>query len=205
LATDITLARCRQIGWDLFYVALPSPFGTFSIVWRETASGPRVYRIFLSSERAASEDVTQAVFPDVGRRSHPAIAGLGEQIGGFLEGQAVSFELGLIALDVCSDFQRRVVLAEYEIPRGWVSTYGRIAAHLGIGKGARAVGSALARNPFPIVIPCHRAIRSDGELGGYQGGLAMKRALLTFEGVQVSETGKVLARRIYYGEKPKDV
>ena len=183
---------------SLFWITRPSSFGTFSIVWRETAGGPRVYRLFLSSERALSEDVTQAAFPGVGRKSNPAIVSLGEQIGSFLEGQAVSFELDLIALDVCSEFQRRVVLAEYGIPRGWVSTYGRIAKHLGVEKGARAVGSALARNPFPIVIPCHRAIRSNGELGGYQGGLAMKRALLEFEGVRVSEAGKVFMQRVYY-------
>lgn len=182
----------------LFWIALPSPFGTFSIVWRETASGPRVYRIFLSNERAASEDVTQASFPGVCGKSHPEIVDLGEQIGCFLEGQAVSLGLDLMALDVCSEFQRRVVLAEYGIPRGWVSTYGRIAEHLGVGKGARAVGNALARNPFPIVIPCHRAIRSNGELGGYQGGLAMKRALLALEGVRVSEAGKVLTQKVYY-------
>lgn len=183
---------------SLFWITLPSPFGTFSIVWQETASGLRVRRIFLSGERALSEDIAQAAFPGVGCKSHPAIVGLGEQIGGFLEGQAVGFGLDLIALDVCSDFQRRVVLAEYGIPRGWVSTYGRIAKHLGVEKGARAVGSALARNPFPIVIPCHRAIRSNGELGGYQGGLAMKRALLALEGVQVSEAGKVLTQKVYY-------
>jgi methylated-DNA-[protein]-cysteine S-methyltransferase len=183
---------------SLFWITLPSPFGTFSIVWRETASGPRVYRIFLSSERAVSEDIAQAAFPGVGCQSHPAILGLGEQIKSFIEGQTISFGLDLMALDVCSDFQRRVVLAEYGIPRSWVSTYGRIAKHLGVEKGARAVGNALARNPFPIVIPCHRAIRSNGELGGYQGGLAMKRALLAFEGVQVSEAGKVLSQRVYY-------
>ncbi|MBN1979647.1 MAG: methylated-DNA--[protein]-cysteine S-methyltransferase [Anaerolineae bacterium] len=181
-----------------FCVTRPSPFGTFSIVWRGTASGPRVYRIFLSSERASAEDIAQAIFPGVGRKSHPAIAGLGERIESFLEGHAVSFGLDLMALDGCSDFQRRVVLAEYGIPRGWVSTYGRIAKHLGVEMGARAVGNALARNPFPIVIPCHRAIRSNGELGGYQGGLAMKRALLAFEGVRVSETGKVLTQRVCY-------
>jgi methylated-DNA-[protein]-cysteine S-methyltransferase len=79
-----------------------------------------------------------------------------------------------------------------------VSTYGRIAAHLGIPGGARAVGNALATNPFPIVIPCHRAIRSDGTLGGYQGGLAMKRALLEQEGVTIDERDKVVSPRLCY-------
>ncbi|MBE9507936.1 MAG: MGMT family protein, partial [Chloroflexi bacterium] len=75
---------------------------------------------------------------------------------------------------------------------------GRIARHLGVKGGARAVGRALARNPFPIVIPCHRAIRSNGELGGYQGGLEMKRALLEGEGIEFTQRGKVLMRRVYY-------
>ncbi len=89
-------------------------------------------------------------------------------------------------------------MAEYGIPRGSVSTYGRMAAHLGIPGGARAVGNALATNPFPIVIPCHRAIRSDGTLGGYQGGLAMKRILLEQEGVVIDDRGRVRSTKLYY-------
>ena len=91
-----------------------------------------------------------------------------------------------------------MLLAEYGIPRGWVSTYGRIATHLGVPGGARAVGNALGSNPFPIVIPCHRAVRADGRLGGFRGGVEMKRALLTMEGVEVSQAGKVLTDRFYY-------
>ncbi|HUT21711.1 MAG TPA: MGMT family protein, partial [Anaerolineae bacterium] len=65
-------------------------------------------------------------------------------------------------------------------------------------RAARAVGNALARNPFPLVIPCHRAIRAGGTLGGYQGGSGMKRALLEIEGVQFSGEGRVVAPRTYY-------
>ena len=63
---------------------------------------------------------------------------------------------------------------------------------------ARAVGGALARNPFPIIIPCHRAIKSNGELSGFRGGLKMKRALLELEGVEFSQDGRVITNRIYY-------
>ncbi len=90
------------------------------------------------------------------------------------------------------------MLAEHGIPRGWVSTYGRIAARLGVPGGARAVGNALAKNLFPIVIPCHRAVRSGGKLGGYQGGLEMKRALLKMEGVGFTPSGKVALEKVYY-------
>lgn len=180
------------------YITLPCAFGTFSIIWHETDSGARVYRILLSNEQASSENLVRAAFADASHLTHPVIVGLGEQIQSFLEGQAVSFELGSVALEMCSEFKRRVLLAEYGIPRGWVSTYGRIGKHLGIENGGRAVGRALAQNPFPIVIPCHRAVRSNGELGGYQGGLQMKRALLELEGVEVSATGSVLTQRVFY-------
>jgi methylated-DNA-[protein]-cysteine S-methyltransferase len=180
------------------YITRPSPFGPFGVVWREAESTPRIYRIFLSNARASAEDSVQATFHGANRQSHPVIVSLGEQIQGFLEEQAITFELDLMALEACSEFQRSVLLAEHAIPRGWISTYGRIASHLGIQNGARAVGSALAQNPFPIVIPCHRAIRTNGELGGYQGGLTMKRALLTSEGIEISEAGKVLTQNVYY-------
>ena len=85
-------------------------------------------------------------------------------------------------LEHCSKFQQKVLRAVSAIPRGKVSTYQRIAKQIGQPKAARAVARALANNPFPLIIPCHRVICSDGALGGYQGGLKMKRALLEKEG-----------------------
>jgi methylated-DNA-[protein]-cysteine S-methyltransferase len=180
------------------YVLVPSAFGTLSIVWQGTGAGPKVHRVFLPNERAAAQDLLQMAFPDASLCSCFAIAELGERVRRFLEGDAVDFDLGLLALERCSPFQRAVLLAEHGIPRGWVSTYGRIAAHLGVPGGARAVGRALSRNPFPIVVPCHRAIRSDGHLGGFQGGREMKQALLELEGVEVAPPGKVTTDRFYY-------
>ncbi len=84
--------------------------------------------------------------------------------------------------DLCSVFQQQVLRAVSAIPRGKVRTYQFIAKQIGKPKAARAVGRALATNPFPLIIPCHRVIRSDGKLGGYQGGLKMKKALLRKEG-----------------------
>jgi methylated-DNA-[protein]-cysteine S-methyltransferase len=73
-----------------------------------------------------------------------------------------------------------------------------IARHLGSPSGGRAVGRALATNPFPLLIPCHRAVRSTGELGGYQGGVDIKRRLLEMEGVEFTTSGKVVMDRIFY-------
>ncbi len=132
------------------------------------------------------------------KKSSPSIELLGERIQKFLKGEDVKFDLQLIDFDQCTEIQKRVLLAEYRIPRGYISTYKRIAIEIGIPKGARAVGNALAKNPFPIIIPCHRAIKSNGELGGFQGGLDMKRSLLKMEELEFSSDGKVITDRIYY-------
>ncbi len=180
------------------HVLLPSAFGILGIVWQETATGPKVCQVVLPDEFAPVEDTIQTTFGGAVQQSCPPIAELGEQIQSFLQGGAIVFDLDSIALEECSEFQRRVLLAEHDIPRGWVSTYGRIARHLGVPGGARAVGRALATNPFPIIIPCHRAILSNGGLGGFQGGQEMKRALLGMEGIEFSPTGRILTNRIYY-------
>ena len=73
------------------------------------------------------------------------------------------------------------------------------AAGVGRPAAARAAGTALATNPFPIVVPCHRAVRADGSPGGYQGGPAMKRALLALEGVRFDAAGRVAVARFHYG------
>ena len=169
-----------------------------TLFWEETDRGPRTTYIFLPNEQNRAEAAIHAEGSDASSRSCPAIDDLCQRIGRFLSGEAVDFDLGLLALDHCSDFQRRVLLAEAGIPRGRVSTYGRIAAHLGVPAAARAVGGALARNPFPIVVPCHRAVRSDGGLGGFRGGLPMKRELLTMEGVTITPAGKIQTDAFYY-------
>lgn len=195
---------------DFSYVLVPSDFGTLGIVWQDTqavettatvvstAAGARVQRVFLPNPQTAARETLQMVFPGARSRACPAISDLGERIQRFLGGDPVRFDLGIVALERCSAFQRQVLRAEHGIPRGWVSTYGRIARSLGTPRGARAVGRALARNPFPIIVPCHRAIRSDGHLGGFQGGLEMKRALLQFEGVEITPAGRVHTHRFYY-------
>lgn len=79
------------------------------------------------------------------------------------------------------EFQRAVLEAVASIPPGQTLTYGQIARKIGKPKAARAVGAALAKNPFPLVIPCHRVVAADG-IGGYSGGSDLKRRLLDLEG-----------------------
>lgn len=104
----------------------------------------------------------------------------------YLDGDPVDF--GDISLDLegATEFQRKVWERLREIPRGRVVSYGYLAEELAGGPdAARAVGGAVGSNPLPIVIPCHRVVRSDGGLGGFGGGLPRKVALLRLEGVDV--------------------
>jgi O-6-methylguanine DNA methyltransferase len=84
-----------------------------------------------------------------------------------------------------TEFERAVLLKAREIPRGEVRTYGWIAAQLGRPLAVRAVGSALRKNPVPILIPCHRVVRSDGHIGNYAlGGRDSKTLILAAEGLR---------------------
>ncbi|NVM19164.1 MAG: MGMT family protein [Candidatus Lokiarchaeota archaeon] len=168
------------------------------MVWKENDSEVRVQRIFLSDLEKKSEIKARDAFTTIELGSSSIIEALGSKILQFLKGDKINFDLQLIDFDQCFRIQKKVLLAEYDVPRGWVSTYKRIANKIGIPKGARVVGNALAKNPFPIVIPCHRAIKSNGELGGFQGGIEMKRALLEMEGIEFSNRGKVTTNKIYY-------
>ncbi len=84
-----------------------------------------------------------------------------------------------------TSFQRKVLLEVANIPYGETRTYKNIADNLKT-HGYRAVGSAIGKNPFPIVIPCHRVVRSDLTIGDYRGGSGMKREILKREGVKIS-------------------
>lgn len=88
----------------------------------------------------------------------------------------------LVARAASTPFGRRVYEAVAAIPAGRSRTYGDIARQLGRPGAARAVGRAMATNPFPVIIPCHRVVGSDGSLTGFAGGVEMKAAMLEMEG-----------------------
>lgn len=174
------------------YSVADTSYGEITVIW-EAGEPLKVVRILLPSRRGE----LGIRYPQATESTDPAIGDLAGDIARFLEGEDVAFSLDLMDLDQCSPFQRSVILAEYGVPRGHVTTYGRLARHIGAPRASRAAGRALATNPFPIVIPCHRAVRSDGSLSGYQGGVEMKARLLEMEGVQV-ERGRVLMSRVFY-------
>jgi len=168
-------------------------FGPVRLIWVRPDTGPKVRGIILPGDPRTDAGILFIPEP-----RDDSIRTLIAGIQSLLRGQDVRFDTDLLDLDRCPPFQRRVLLAEYGIPRGYVSTYGRISRHIGNPGASRAVGSALARNPFPLVIPCHRALRSDGRLGGFQAGLAMKQRLLEMEGIRFLEDGRVLMEKVWY-------
>jgi len=98
-----------------------------------------------------------------------------------------------------SEFERAVLLKALEIPGGEVRPYSWIAREIGHPEAVRAVGSALGKNPVPLLIPCHRVVRADGTLGQYSmGGSRVKRALLEVEGVEPNTIEELAAKGIRY-------
>ncbi len=105
---------------------------------------------------------------------------LADALRAYLGGRPLDWE-GSLDLRGVTDFQRAVFEAVREIPFGEIRTYGDIAREIGRPGAVRAVGNALHRNPFPLVVPCHRVLREGGGLGGFACGPAMKRRLLAVE------------------------
>jgi O-6-methylguanine DNA methyltransferase len=111
-----------------------------------------------------------------------------DHIVALLRGEASDLSTIGLDMDQVPAFHRRVYEAARAIPPGMTLSYGDIAARVGAPGAARAVGQALGRNPFPIVVPCHRVLAAGGKIGGFsaQGGIATKRRMLAIEGAQLN-------------------
>jgi methylated-DNA-[protein]-cysteine S-methyltransferase len=177
-----------------------TPFGTVCVVWSVSNKNPRIANILFSRLGLSAENQAVRLFPNSRKSSCAEIDKIAYSIKAYLEGENVKFSLNLVDLSQCTEFQQSVLRAQHAIPRGSVSTYGLIAAHVGAPGGARAVGNALAGNPFPLIVPCHRTIRSDLHLGGFQSGTEMKRALLNKEGIKLDRTGRIICKRLHYAK-----
>ena len=174
-----------------FICSLQTRFSEVSIVWLDTCTDSIVKRIFLSKENVSASVLASAAFPGITSDSNSHIKRLRDEIDVMLAGGIPEFDIGILDFSECSTFQRKVLMEERKIPRGEVRSYACLAWRIGKPGAARAVGNALSTNPFPLIIPCHRAVRSDGNIGGFQGGPSMKRNLLGMEGLLFSPRGKL--------------
>lgn len=163
---------------DLAYERHDSPFGTMLVV-----TGARgILRIALATEDEGEvlDDLATRVSPRIGRVGRKAITRARTQLDRYFDGQLRNFDLPL-DWQLTRGFRRDVLEQTVTVPYGSTASYSEVANRAGNPRAVRAAGSALATNPLPIVIPCHRILRSDGTTGSYLGGSPMKEALLALE------------------------
>jgi methylated-DNA-[protein]-cysteine S-methyltransferase len=160
---------------DVAYATVDSPLGPLTVA--ATARG---------LVRLAYPD--QPVLTELSRRISPRLleapARLDQvrrQLAEYFDGRLRDFRIDL-DFALVGSFGRRVLGVTAGIPYGRVSSYREVAERTGNPKASRATGNALGANPIPIVVPCHRVVRSGGKLGGYTGGLDRKEFLLRLEG-----------------------
>ncbi len=89
-----------------------------------------------------------------------------------------------------NELEKRVYKKLLAVPKGKVTTYGEIAKAVGLENGQRLIGQIMNKNPFPVVIPCHRVVKSDGKIGGYYYGQNVKTKMLSDEGISI-KNGKI--------------
>jgi methylated-DNA-[protein]-cysteine S-methyltransferase len=133
---------------------------------------------------------TAALFPDTAESLPPQeIQRAIDDMIALLRGDAVDLSGIQLDMENLPDFDRRVYGATRTVPSGKTITYGDVALRLGLPGAAQAVGQALGRNPFAIVVPCHRVVASDGKVGGFSaaGGVTTKRRMLIIEGALANE------------------
>jgi len=166
--------RARGKGQRIRFSAFATPLGTVLVA----ATGKGVCAVKLGPDGVELERLLAEEFPaaELSREPLPEVR---SQVLGFIAGQA---SLARVPLDIRGTvFQRRVWEALRRIPRGETRTYAEIARAIGTPAAVRAVGSACGANPVALLVPCHRAVRADGGLGGYAWGLATKKRLLDLE------------------------
>jgi len=187
-------AVLRRVGLADAYFSLASPIGPVFVAYNERG----IAAVMPAEDPTQFEAAFRARFDRAIYAAEQPPAALAkavqEQLAG---GRPKSLHFDLRGL---SEFERHVLLKALEIPRGEIRPYAWIAAEIGHPQAVRAVGSALGRNPVPLLIPCHRVVRSDGSPGNYAFGAASKRALLAAEGVRLEQLAEwVSAGTRYHG------
>lgn len=165
-----------------FFFHYDSPVGRISIFYQENPC--MLARIWLPSRPMRRDG------PDASKKKRPPERAFAESIEGFFDeyfaGRPASVPWAFLRFEGFSLLERRVWEKTAGIPFGATASYGCIAKSIGRPHAARFVGNTLGKNPFPVMIPCHRVIRKNGAVGGFGSGIGMKRRLLAFESARSS-------------------
>ena len=182
----------------MYYQMITVNSKSIAIVWHDADGKPQIECIYLPGRRDDLLAQISKEFPVVKQRAQKLPAAVAGQIIKLYDGKEAKFDLSYLHLSRLAEFSAKVLRQTFKIPRGKVTTYSGLAAQIGSPGAARAVGTALANNPFPLVIPCHRVVRADGSWGGFGGGIKMKKELLAKEGVVFESSKRVSAAAICY-------
>ena len=184
-ADSLEAARGRFVGLaddagllDVAYAHEDSPFGPILLAATELGL------VMVSLPAGDPDSALQRLSSEVSPRVVEAPARLDQarrELDLYFAGRLREFDLAL-DWQLSTGFRRKVLRATARIPYGETRSYTEMARSAGNERAQRAAGTALGANPIPIVVPCHRVLRTGGALGGYGGGLAMKEALLELEG-----------------------
>ncbi|MFN8099381.1 MAG: methylated-DNA--[protein]-cysteine S-methyltransferase [Dermatophilaceae bacterium] len=169
-------AAAREGVLDVSYRLVDSPVG--SLLLARTPRG-LVRVAFAGDHGAALEALSARVSPRI-LLSPKALDDVAKELDGYFAGTLTSFTLDLDHA-LSHGFRAQVQALLPSIPYGATVSYGELAARAGNARAVRAVGTACATNPLPIIVPCHRVLRADGSIGGYAGGPAAKATLLALE------------------------
>ncbi len=165
---------------ELLCSSLTSPVGP---LWVALSTEGICRMIFGGNMAAFTVWLTAQSGDTVAEASEPPVE-VERQFAEYFAGRRKRFTLPL-DYRFTTPFQRLVFGPLLEVPAGQVVSYGELARHIGRPRASRGVGSALAYNPLPILVPCHRVIHRDGTLAGYSAGVHIKEYLLTLEGVML--------------------
>ena len=172
------------------YVVIKLPLCSAGIVWTGCGRKAEVIRIFLGEKSPMLRRSIKRSFPGARKGKRRDVGKLIRELSLYAEGGIRRFRLSMVSKSGHSQFQRAVARRAREVPYGKVAAYKGLADSIGVAS-ARAVGNALAKNPFPLIVPCHRIVSSDGKIGGFQCGLRLKRNLLGAEGVKFDREGRI--------------
>jgi len=161
---------------DVAYTTMDSPIGTLTLA----ATPKGLVRIGFGWSDRMVEDLAEELSPRV-LEAPAQLDQVRRELDEYFAGTRTAFDLPLDWSLVHSTFRRRVLEHTNRIPYGQTLSYQDVAGLAGNPQATRAAGTALGSNPIPLVVPCHRVLRTGGALGGYGGGLAIKRQLLDLE------------------------
>jgi methylated-DNA-[protein]-cysteine S-methyltransferase len=181
----------------MFYQIIKVGKDEIGLVWSRTDGKPQIEAVYLPGKDKMARRIVRD-FSAIHQTPRAISGGIDQTIMDLYEGKKKKFDLTRLNLKRLTKFSASVLKQAFKIARGKVATYSGLAASTGHPGAARAVGTVMANNPFPIIIPCHRVIRADGKIGQYGGGAQMKRELLEREGVIFGPQGIVPEKYIRF-------